>query len=75
MSVCGEIENLEEEIRQYQQKIRQAYERIDKLKKIRPMSSDERQRARQKQAENNINVSPRDIHQAWYDGDGSELFY
>ena len=62
MSICGEIENLEEEIRQYQQKIRQAYERIDKLKKIRPMSDDERQRAKQKQAANNINVSPRDIN-------------
>ena len=57
MSVCGEIENLEEEIRQHQQKIRQAYERIDRLKNIRPMSDDERQRAIQKQAANNINVS------------------
>jgi len=43
MSVCGEIENLEDEIRKYQQKIRQAYDRIDRLKGIQPASKNKKQ--------------------------------
>ena len=43
MSVCGEIENLEDEIRKYQQKIRQAYDKIDRLKGIQPVSKNKNQ--------------------------------
>ena len=43
MSVCGEIENLEDEIRKYQQKIRQAYDKIDRLKGIQPESKNKKQ--------------------------------
>ena len=43
MSVCGEIENLEYEIRKYQQKIRQAYNKIDRLKGIQPTSKNKKQ--------------------------------
>ncbi len=43
MSVCGEIENLEDEIRKYQQKIRQAYDKIDRLKDIQPVSKNKKQ--------------------------------
>tara|TARA_R100001126_G_scaffold46953_1_gene26575 strand:+ start:561 stop:746 length:186 start_codon:yes stop_codon:yes gene_type:complete len=43
MSVCGEIENLEDEIRKYQQKIRQAYDKIDRLKGIQPASKNKKQ--------------------------------
>ena len=43
MSVCGEIENLEDEIRKYQQKIRQAHDKIDRLKGIQPASKNKKQ--------------------------------
>ena len=43
MSVCGELENLEDEIRKYQQKIRQAYDKIDRLKGIQPASKNKKQ--------------------------------
>ena len=43
MSVCGEIENLEDEIRKYQQKIRQAYDKIDRLKGTQPASKNKKQ--------------------------------
>lgn len=48
MSVSGEIENLEYEIKQHKDKIKELKKRLDKLVSISPMSDEERQRAKEK---------------------------
>jgi len=48
MSVSGEIENLEYEIKKHENKLEDLKKRLDKLLMIRPMSDEERQRAKEK---------------------------
>jgi predicted RNase H-like nuclease (RuvC/YqgF family) len=56
MSVLGEIENLEYEIKQQENKLEDLKKRLDKLLMIRPMSDEERQRSTVKKETSMENV-------------------
>lgn len=67
MSVCGEIENLEYEIKQHEIHIEELRKRLDKLLMSRSGKGFDEHKNSDR---NNSSVSPKDI----WDGDGGELF-
>ena len=108
MSVCGEIENLEHEIKVKEKEIEALRKEIDRLMGLYPMTESEEEEKKMFESrdfdehgfsgEDRYVVSPKDvwhgnanikpmtkkerkrsaereeINQAWYDGDGAELF-